>query len=212
MTELTKNKFKKLFSPLIALIILAIIFVSAINIFNSSYYKSFYVVGESMSPTLKGASITDPTAEYGFYDDSDVAKKAVKRFQIVTTLYPNDKGSMKIKRVTVLPNETFEIIDNKLYIYKNDFPIYIKNNFDYPKGTSLHSYPKTTLKDNEYFLLGDNVDNSIDSYDLGPITYDNLIGVVTEIKGTCTIDYSQDMKVTNEKPYQFSRRFFGVNE
>ena len=76
-----------------------------------------------------------------------------------------------IKRVIAIPGDTIEIKNNVIFLNGNilDEP-YIKE--DMITG-DIASY---TLKENEYFLCGDNRNNSTDSRVLGPIHNDDIIG------------------------------------
>ena len=210
MKKETRNKLLNVLWGLLYISAMVAIVVSSISIFNNFYYESIYVNGSSMYPTLSGAS---DNADYGLIDKTDPAKRSLKRYQIVTTYYPGDKGnpnaSYKIKRVAFLPGETFKVVNNDYYLYSEgvgwkSVPITHDRNIseDQPRN-----YPETTLKSNEYFLCGDNCLGSYDSYSIGPITYDLLVGVVTKIQGKCTVI---DGKVTERRP-GVERYFIGVD-
>ena len=198
MGKTTKAKLVSiLWSMVFAAAVVAII-VSSISIFNNFYYEAFYVSGTSMNPTLSG---NPNDCDYGLVDKSDGAKKSLKRFQIVTTYYPHDKNSYKIKRVIALPGDTFKVENNDIYLYKNsdwwkieDLPFERKMD-EY----HIRNYPATTLKDNEYFVSGDNYTGSTDSFSVGPISFDLLVGVVTKILGRCTVDSKGN--VTERRPH-----------
>ena len=78
-----------------------------------------------------------------------------------------------IKRVIGMPGDTIEIKDNVLYV--NDEAVvenYIKEEM---VTNDLGPY---TLQDNEYFACGDNRNHSTDSRVLGPISEEDIIGVM----------------------------------
>ena len=81
-------------------------------------------------------------------------------------------GIMMIKRVIGLPNDTIKI-DKYIYVNgnKND-DLYIQD--------SGQADNEITLKENEYFVLGDNRQNSIDSRfeEVGIIHKDEIIGKI----------------------------------
>ncbi len=80
-------------------------------------------------------------------------------------------GEDLIKRIVGLPGEAIEIIEGKVFI--NDKPL------DEPYIEALLKRPgaKTwTLGPDEYFVLGDNRNNSNDSYDFGPIKRETIVG------------------------------------
>ena len=116
------------------------------------------VNGSSMYPTLKGNEIM-------------LLNKLghINRFDIVVLKIDGREDNL-IKRIIGLPGETVEIKDNDIYI--NDKKIEDK----YGYGVT-YNIDKVTLKEDEYFILGDNRKISLDSRVFGTIHKD-------EIKGT----------------------------
>ena len=90
----------------------------------------------------------------------------INRYDIVVAKTQSDT---LIKRVYAFPNETIECKNGKIYI--NDEEI----NDPYAFGET-EDFKKVTLKDNEYFLMGDNRFVSLDSRKIGPITKDKIEG------------------------------------
>lgn len=143
------------------LIILLSVF-AFICCFRAYIFDRVIVSGESMSP---------------FFSDGDVmwARKfdieEFSRYQIVVAKI---RGKFVIKRVIGLPNETLQIIDGSVYI--ND----IKLNDDYGYPTTVYGYAeeKIVLGNNEYFLMGDNRDNSLDCRVWGAISKKDIKGIV----------------------------------
>ena len=221
MTDVGKKKLKYSLWSLLYLALTAIIVVSGTSLFNNFYYESVYVNGSSMSPTFDGEGEQKAYgSDYGIIDKSNGAKRSLKRYQIVTTYYPTDpedrdRASYKIKRVIVKPGETFKIVDNSLYLkHGNSWSESLEMPFK-RKGVDViendehasRNYPETTLKDNEYFLAGDNWVHSSDSFNIGPIKYDLLVGVVVKMQGKCTV---KNGKVTEKQSYE-DRYFLGVD-
>lgn len=116
------------------------------------------VNGSSMAPTLKGGEIM-------------LLNKLgnIERFDIVVLKIEEEQDNL-IKRVIGLPGETVEIKDNKIYI--NEKILEDK----YGEGIT-YNIDKITLKEDEYFVLGDNRMISLDSRVFGTIK-------ASEIKGT----------------------------
>lgn len=94
-----------------------------------------------------------------------------ERGDVIVLHNPRDPSEDFIKRVMALPGETIQIIEGRVFIngtmleepYIENF---CKTNCD---GT-------WTLKDNEYFVLGDNRGNSHDSHAFGPIDQRLIVG------------------------------------
>ena len=127
--------------------ILIIIVVLAIKRFVVSPIK---VNGASMFTTLKDGDMM-------ILNETSYYFKDIKRFDIVVV---DTKEELIIKRVIGLPGETISYQDKQLYIngkkVEDKYAYGITDDFD-----------PVTLKD-EYFVMGDNRQNSLDSRYLGP--------------------------------------------
>ena len=210
MRGMKNKKLKNILSITGYLLLAFAICVSASIVFHNTYYDSVYVSGSSMSPTLKGSAISISSygveveeegsiVDYGIVDSHKVALNNVKRFSIVSTYFPNDyssegvligKPNQKIKRIVALPNETFKIVESKLYVKKGEDFEYIPYTFEIePKveiGDTSKDIGETTLGEDEFWLLGDHRDKSHDcgSSDMKrPIKKSYLVGVLVAIEG-----------------------------
>ena len=112
------------------------------------------VSGTSMDPTLKNGDIMLL---------NKTAKKKIKRYDVVV-ISKKFKGEELIKRVIGIPGDTVESKDGKIYVndkaIDDKFAHGITNNFD---KISL------SKEKNEYFVLGDNREVSLDSRILGKV-------------------------------------------
>ena len=107
------------------------------------------VNGSSMNPTIENGS-------KGFMVKVNENTK-IKRFDVVAGLYGTSKDSYIIKRVLGLPNESVSLIDNKLYVNGQE----IAQEFSFIPRTTNFNRTHWTLKDDEYLLVGDNRNASI---------------------------------------------------
>jgi len=123
LSNVKKKRLGAFLWSTIYLVLVVIFACSATLIFHSTYYRSIFVSGSSMSPTLFGAT---SKAHFGIIDTTSWAKNSIKRFDIVTTYFPweekdyseesrnNHDYSLadgynpeyKIKRVIALEGET----------------------------------------------------------------------------------------------------------
>ena len=117
------------------------------------------VDGDSMKNTLKNGDILL------LYKLS-----SIDRFDIIVLDEEKDNEKI-IKRVIGLPGETVAIKKGKIYI--NDKVI--DDEYAYGETTD---YNKVTLKDDEYFILGDNRLISKDSRYFGPIKDNEVKGKI----------------------------------
>ena len=155
------------------------------------FWGTYKVEGHSMDPTLKGGNYL-VTINYFTPQRGDLV-----------TAKEDDK--VIIKRVIGLPNDTIEFKNDKLYVneveqdesYLNTF----KEEFAKDRLHEEYSYNqayqtraaqmahftldadnksdfKITLKDNEYYLLGDNRPVSKDSREVGAFTRNQITGKV----------------------------------
>ncbi|MDD6616331.1 MAG: signal peptidase I [Lachnospiraceae bacterium] len=125
------------------------------------------VDGRSMNPTLNdGDNLIVEKISYRFRDP--------ERFDII--VFPYDDSHYYIKRIIGLPGETVQIdLDGNIYI---NGEILEEN---YGKETILdpgRAINPITLGDDEYFVLGDNRNNSKDGRNelVGNIKRENIIG------------------------------------
>jgi signal peptidase I len=116
-----------------------------------------------------------------------VLQEELMRGEVIVFKYPKDPKQYFIKRVIGLPNETIEIKDGYVTIYNENNPngatldesAYLRPG---TKTTSNRGIFKVTLKEDEYFVLGDNRAQSLDSRIFGTLPYENIIGI-TWIRG-----------------------------
>ena len=126
--------------------------------------QNFRIEGYSMEPNLhQGQYLIVNKAVYRWLHPPE-------RGDIIVFEYPRAPDRDFIKRVIGLPGEKVEIRNGVVYI--NDEPLpepYLDN-----KGHG--NFPPTVLGPDQYFVLGDNRDNSSDSRMWGPLPRDRIIG------------------------------------
>ena len=123
------------------------------------------VDGISMEPALEnGDKVVIDKWTYRF--------KEPERFDII--VFPQDIGIYYVKRIIGLPGETVEIREGKIYV---DGMILIEN-YGNEKMPKDYSMDKRFLLEDEYFVLGDNRNHSVDSreYSVGAVKRERIIG------------------------------------
>ena len=128
------------------------------------------VIGQSMYPSLHdGDQLIVDKISYRF--------RAPRRFDVVVFPYRYEDNKRYIKRIIGLPGETVQIIDGEVYIEGEKLKDPYGETAGLMEDCGIAEEP-LTLAEDEYFVLGDNRNNSKDSRfsDVGPIHRDELIG------------------------------------
>ncbi|WP_019139246.1 signal peptidase I [Peptoniphilus timonensis] len=142
-------------------LIISIYFILLITIKNN-VFSIFVVNGDSMMPNIKNKDIKIVNK----------MTKKYKRGDIVIAKDNKDK-LLLIKRVVGLPGEKIDILEEDVYINnkKLDEP-YLDKEY-----TSNDYYIRNIkLKEDEYYLMGDNRSDSMDSRELGPLKNKDIVG------------------------------------
>ncbi|MCL4393517.1 MAG: signal peptidase I [Chloroflexi bacterium] len=124
---------------------------------------NFRIEGSSMEPNFHDG-------EHLFVNRLAYMFGVPERGDVIVFIPPSSLTRDYIKRVIGLPGDRVEIVDGTVYINGNalDEP--------YPLNRGSSSYGPITVGPNEYFVLGDNRDNSSDSRSWGLLARDKIIG------------------------------------
>ena len=126
-----------------------------------------------MSPTFeKGDFIASDTS---YYNDHAISKNDIILFES-----PQNDGKLWIKRVIALPGEEVKIETGKIYVNSQE----LHEKYVTPEN-NIKVTPKIektiTLGNDQYYVLGDNRDNSYDSRFFGPIKKSSIKAKVVRI-------------------------------
>lgn len=174
--EKDKSKFHQHLKGFIEFIIetVKVVVISLAIILPIRYFliQPFYVRGASMEPNFYDH-------EYLIIDEISYRFNEPERGDIVVFKYPKDPSQYFIKRIIGLPTEKIEMKDGQIIIYnkKNPTGKLLDESFYLDSVTTTPDSVKV-LEDDEYFLLGDNRQASLDSRRFGPIKKSHLIGKV----------------------------------
>jgi signal peptidase I len=135
------------------------------------FIQAFWIPSESMEPTLhKGDRVLVNKLSYKLHD--------VHRGDVIVFERPEGSSAGEegindlIKRVVGLPGETIETVDGHIEIDGKplDEPYLPENQ---PPGPDVQ---RTVIPKDEYFVMGDNRDESADSRFFGPIDEGLIVG------------------------------------
>jgi signal peptidase I len=153
--------FKEIFQT----VILALLIVLPIRLF---IFQPFIVKGQSMEPNFEDG-------DYLIIDEITYRFREPKRGEVVVFKNPMNEHQRFIKRIIGLPGETVEISDGKIFISNGEKKVLQEPylNFSFTAGDI-----RITLGKDEYFVLGDNRQFSLDSRRFGPIKKKEIVGRV----------------------------------
>lgn len=139
---------------------------------NQWVFRQVVVVGRSMAPTLADGEV--------FF----VNQWAPKFFEINVgdVVAARDTEGLVVKRVVARPGDTIEFAENGRGIKLNGLPL-VENYLgdDWAKTvTFCDGFRSMTLGKDQYFLLGDNRNCSVDSRFYGPVARSSILGIISK--------------------------------
>lgn len=159
---------KSILKELMGWIVYIIIIVALAWVIITFVGQRTQVSGHSMETTLShGDQLIVDKISYRFHDPD--------RYDIVVFPYQYEEKTYYIKRIIGLPGETVQIVDGYVYIDGQQLDEHYGNEVMLDPGIAEEP---VTLGDDEYFVLGDNRNNSQDSRaaNVGVIHRKDLLG------------------------------------
>ncbi len=166
--------FKEYAQAIILAVFLALIVRSFI-------IQPFHIPSGSMIPTfLEGDRVLVGKFAYGlrnpFNNKVIMEIGRPERWDVVVFISPREPDKDFVKRVVALPGETVSIENGQLFI--NGVRMEDPHARYYNRALPLpaRNFGPVMVKENEYFMMGDNRDNSSDSRVWGPVNVSLLKG------------------------------------
>jgi signal peptidase I len=133
--------------------------------------KTFKIPSGSMEPAIEAGDYV--VCNLMYYRTHDP-----RRGDVIIFKYPRDESIDYIKRVVGLPGDTIELRGNTLYVNEQkvdeSYTVY-GGNGNGPAPLPRY-YGPYFISENEYFVMGDNRDNSSDSRDFGSVERNKIEG------------------------------------
>lgn len=142
MVNIMNEKLKNIIKEIIPYVVILVVVV----LIRTYLVTPIMVNGPSMQPTLSGGEVMILNK-----------RGKIDRFDVVVV---DIKSEDIIKRVIAMPGETISCENGIVYV--NDR----RQDEEYSKGVTF-DFEKVTLGDDEYFVMGDNREDSLDSRKLG---------------------------------------------
>lgn len=151
---------------LVRIFVIALMIVIPIRYF---VFQTFTVNGASMEPSYHNA-------DYLIIDELSYRFRAPVRGEVVVFKYPNKPSEYFIKRIIGLPGETVDIRNGEVWVGADEQNLKKLHEPYLPPGTLTTGGGKVVLNKDEYFVLGDNRNASLDSRVFGPLDASFMTG------------------------------------
>ncbi len=230
ISTISSKRFGSIFYPIFYIVFAVAIAISGSLIFNKYYYIYIYVSGNSMIPTLFGDTSRSYYGEADTSKTAiDHLNRFDVLIVDYPSDWGTEEG-YKVKRLWGFPGETISLTYESgkvIFTATKDAETYTvtgvfhnAETFDFETRTFIVPYykfstgnrvfktyahirniPPHTLKDDEYFVMGDNWSSSTDSYERTIVenkthlNYSYLRGRVINILGIARYDKAQDALV-----------------
>jgi len=162
----TQTKEEHPLTEIVRFSLIAILIVIPIRMFVA---QPFIVSGASMDNTFH-------SGEYLIVDQVSYYFNQPERGEVIVFKYPRDPSKFFIKRVVGAPGDTIDIEGNIVTITNEQYPDGFVLDEPYIKSMRPGASLSETLGDHEYFVMGDNRDQSSDSRTWGVLQESYIVG------------------------------------
>ena len=156
------SRFSRVLLILFLLVMLALLGGCSITS-STPECQNFTVPNDAMSPTFNQGQLV-------VLDVLSYSSATPKRGNIIVLKDPTDPQRQEVLRVIGLPGETVRLSDTQTFINGK----YLDEPFVLHRGTQKPM--QVTLGPDQYFVMGDNRPQSVDSRDWGPLPFKDIVG------------------------------------
>ena len=144
-------------------IIVTVALAVVIFVLLQTVFQTFIVVGSSMEPSFHWMQrLLINKSAYHFHEP--------ERGDVIVLESVGNQNVDYIKRIIALPGDTVEVKDETVYV--NNLPL----DEPYIKQPANDDFKGDKIPENEYFVLGDNRNNSSDARDGWTLPRQNIVG------------------------------------
>lgn len=161
---------KNIFSFILEVVKISLIALAIVIPIRYFLFQPFFVRGESMDPNFANG-------DYLIVDEITYHFRNPERGEVIIFDASYDPTQRLIKRVIGLPGEIVEVKNGGVVIY-DGAGSRILDESKYLFGVETGGDLKIALKQDEFFVLGDNRPFSYDSRRFGPVKKEDIIGKV----------------------------------
>lgn len=137
-------------------VLVILIVATTVFLLTQATVHSAQVEGKSMEPNLhNGQILLINKVVYNFHEP--------ERGDIIVFAYPKRPEEDFIKRVIGLPGEIVEIEDGIIYIHQPGGSVFVLDELEYINNPPMNPFLGDIIPEDNYFVLGDNRNNSTDS-------------------------------------------------
>ncbi len=148
------------------IILIAVVSVYLVRTF---IFQPFVVSGASMEPNFS-------TQDYLVIDEVTYRLRGLERGDVIVFHYPLQPSTYFIKRVVGLPGETVTLNGPEVKIVSGGKEMLLGEDYLHGKKYSYGEL-EVKLKSDEYFVMGDNRNNSYDSRGWGSLEQKYIVGI-----------------------------------
>ena len=147
-------------------------------------YQQVTVEGKSMYPNYDdNQMLLMNQLDKSFHRGQVVATFAEREVARDANYFTRFKAKFYLKRIIGLPGEEIEMVNDKVIIYNAEYPdgavlqeSYLSNTANQSMLKNKFRFARTKVGANEYFLMGDNRPNSLDSRIVGTFADFEIFG------------------------------------
>lgn len=165
------KRYNKWYVYLVVILIVSGVSESYSLSYRDNLLRAYKIPSRSMQPTLEVGDYIMCNELYYRYNDPDHG-------DLIIFKYPQDDDLDYIKRIVAVPGDTVMTRGNELFINglktKEPYAIYTRENLE--PGDFVPNFGPVTVEEGEYFVMGDNRNNSEDSRFFGAVKRHRIQG------------------------------------